>query len=76
VRPAGDRDPGPGPWRGGQRPGGGALADDGPLDDACILADAALLGAEKNVSEIQLPEDADADMDGKASTATTSALVV
>jgi hypothetical protein len=95
VRPAGDRDQGPGPWRGGLRPGGGILAgdsalddsalDDGALDnsalndsalnDASILADAGLLAGE-HVREIQLPEVADAGVEGSASTASTSALAV
>jgi diguanylate cyclase (GGDEF)-like protein len=73
VRPADDPDPGPGPWRGGLRPGGGVPGGDGDLDDASILADAAQLAAE-HIREMQLP--ADVDVDGKASTASTSALVV
>ncbi|TVZ00953.1 GGDEF domain-containing protein [Trebonia kvetii] len=75
VRPADDPDPGLGPWRGGLRPGGGVLGGDGDLDDASILADAALIAAE-HIREIQLPAVVDADVDGKASTASTSALVV
>jgi diguanylate cyclase (GGDEF)-like protein len=81
VRPAGDVDPGSGPWRGGRgglRPGGGILGggvpgSDGALDDASILADAGLLAGE-HVRDIQLPGDADAD--GSSSTATSSALAV
>ena len=75
VRPADDPDPGLGPWRGGLRPGGGVLDGDGDLDDASILADAALIAAE-HIREIQLPAVVDPDVDGKASTASTSALVV
>jgi diguanylate cyclase (GGDEF)-like protein len=71
VRPAGERDPEPGPWRGGPRTGGGVRTGDSVLDDTSILTDAGLLAGE-----IQPPADADADGDGSESTASTSALAV